>query len=105
MSAESEKNPTQGFFTVFLSKLREQSFTIILMVGLLYFQYTMRNQDHLEMERQNQQLENRLREVLDRERSVLLEREKHLVEQRDSFIVYLREQISACKSLPKEDQP
>ena len=33
-----QENPITGFADTFLSKLKEQSFTIILMVGVIWYQ-------------------------------------------------------------------
>jgi len=34
-------SPTTGFTDVFLSKLKEQSFVIILMLGVIYYQHRL----------------------------------------------------------------
>ena len=51
------ENNSSGFFDVFLSKLKEQSFIIVLMLGVVYFQnkmFTERIANHRETEKQQQ---------------------------------------------------
>ena len=36
-----QTNPLSGFADTFLSKLKEQSFVIILMLGVIYYQHRM----------------------------------------------------------------
>ena len=70
----------------FLEKLKEQSFTIIILVGIMYYQnqlFTSQMEEYKEMIKEKEQLILRLTEE---ERNRLLLREKYLIEQRDSFI-------------------
>jgi len=80
------ENNSSGFFDVFLSKLKEQSFIIVLMLGVVYFQnkmFTERITNHRETEKQQQEYIDKL---VDDERDRLIEREKYLIEQRDKYV-------------------
>ena len=37
----TQHNPVQGFTDTFVSKLKEQSFTILIMVGVIYYQHRL----------------------------------------------------------------
>lgn len=75
-----------GFFDVFLSKLKEQTFVIVLMLCVIYFQnrmFTERIESHkATIEKQQDYID----KLVDEERSRLIEREKYLTEQRDKYI-------------------
>jgi hypothetical protein len=75
-----------GFLDVFLSKLKEQTFVIVLMLGVIYFQNRMfveRVESHKETIEKQQ---NYIDKLVDDERTRLIERERYLVEQRDKFV-------------------
>lgn len=82
---ESNSSPT-NFIEVFLSKLKEQSFTIVLMLGVIYFQNKMFRERiaHHEINESKQEL---IIEKLNQEQKFQgLEREKYLLEQRDFYV-------------------
>ena len=82
---EDNKTPS-SFLEVFLSKLKEQSFTIILMVGVIYFQNKMfreRIERHESIEAKQEILIEKLNQD---QKSQSLEREKYLIEQRDLYV-------------------
>jgi hypothetical protein len=75
-----------GFLDVFLSKLKEQTFVIVLMLGVIYFQNRMfveRVESHKETIEKQQ---NYIDKLVDDERTRLIEREKYLVDQRDKYV-------------------
>jgi len=70
----------------FLSKLKEQSFTIIILVGIMYYQnslFTSQMQEYKEMIKEKERL---ILKLTEEERIRLVEREKYLMQQRDGFI-------------------
>jgi hypothetical protein len=77
--------------TTFLSKLKEQSFTIILMLAGLYYQ-NMIFKDELEryttLVNQKQQY---IDKIVDDERQRFVAREQYLMQQRDEFIDMLKD--------------
>jgi hypothetical protein len=81
----------QDIKSTFLGKLKEQSFTIILMIGGLYYQNQIFKQqldryDSLVTEKQEY-----INKIVDAERERMIEREKYLINQRDQFIELLKE--------------
>jgi hypothetical protein len=89
MSEQSE-----SFVGTFMGKLKEQSFTIILLVAIMYYQNTLFTQ---QLEEYKKNVEDREKIILDmakEERQRLLEREKYLINQRDKFIEDLQKQLN-----------
>lgn len=83
---EKENSNSSGFAEVFFGKLKEQSFTIILMVGILIYQNKVFNDQLTRYEKlvdEKQQYIDKLVEE-QRQRSVL--REQYLIQQRDSYV-------------------
>ena len=83
---EKEEGANGGFTGVFLSKLKEQSFTIILMVGMLIYQNKIYNEQVDRYEKivdEKQQYIDKLIED-QRQRSIL--REQYLLQQRDAYV-------------------
>ena len=84
---------TQRIADTFIGKLKEQSFTIILLVGIMYYQnmlFTKQMNEYKDMIRQKEEL---ILKLTNEERERLVEREKYLIEQRDGFIRDLREEV------------
>jgi len=77
----------------FLEKLKEQSFTIILLVGIMYYQNLMFTRQLEEYKKMIQDKEQLVLRLTDDERNRLIEREKYLVQQRDGFLEDLKEEI------------
>jgi hypothetical protein len=80
------KEQVSGFFEVFLSKLKEQSFVIVLMLIGLYAQNSSFNERiaaHRAIQERQQEYINKL---IEDERARLLEREKYLMDQRDKYV-------------------
>jgi hypothetical protein len=82
---------TSGFGETFLSKLKEQSFTIILLVGIMYYQNTIFTNQMNEYKKMINDKETILLKLTDDERNRLLEREKYLMGQRDEFVKDLKD--------------
>lgn len=79
----------------FLEKLKEQSFTIILLVGIMYYQNLMFTRQLEEYKKMIEAKENLVLKLTDDERIRLIEREKYLVQQRDGFLQDLREEVKS----------
>lgn len=86
-----------GFAGVFFDKLKEQSFTIMLMCGMLYYQHTLWMNDHDALTKEVDQKEERILNLVEREHDKTHEREKYLIGQRDQFIESIKEQAAACR--------
>jgi pheromone shutdown protein TraB len=71
---------------IFLSKLKEQSFTIVLMLGVIYFQYKTYN-DRIDTQ---EVIIDKQQEYIDKlmqdERTRLIQRNEYLIEQRDKYV-------------------
>ena len=80
------KVQSNGFFEVFISKLKEQSFVIVLMLVGLYYQdrtFEERIAAHKAFQEKQQQYINKL---IEDERDRFSQREKYLMDQRDKYV-------------------
>jgi hypothetical protein len=75
----------------FLDKLKEQSFTIILMIGGLYYQNQMFQQQLSRYDAIVKEKQEYINKIVDAERERMLVREQYLMKQRDEFIEMLKE--------------
>lgn len=91
-----EKNPN-NFSDTFFSKLKEQSFTIIVLVGIMFYQNMMFTNQMNEYKKMIDEKEKLVLKLTEDERTRLIEREKYLVEQRDGFINELKELVKNQK--------
>lgn len=89
-----QEETKSGYADTFLSKLKEQSFTIIILVGIMYYQNVLFTNQMEEYKSMIKQKEDLILNLTDGERERLLTREKYLMEQRDRFIEDLRAQIN-----------
>lgn len=83
----------ESFTGTFLSKLKEQSFTIILLVGIMYYQNTLFMSQLQEYKKVVDEKEKTILQMTTEERERLLERERYLVNQRDQFILDLQKRL------------
>ena len=71
---------------IFLSKLKEQSFTIVLMLGVVYFQYKTYNEridaQQVTIDKQQDYID----KLMEDERTRLIQRNEYLIEQRDKYV-------------------
>lgn len=79
-----------GYGEIFLNKLKEQSFTIIILVGIMYYQNTLFNEQINEYRQMIKEKEELVLKLTEDERARLVEREKYLINQRDVFIEDLK---------------
>ena len=77
---------TQNFTDTFLTKLKEQSFTIILLVGILYYQNVNFHDQLDEYKKMITEKEALVLKLTNDERERLLERTGYLQEQRDKYV-------------------
>lgn len=87
----NNENTSNGAVDTFLNKLKEQSFIVILLVGIMYYQNSLFNQQVNEYKLMIDRKEELILKLTSEERNRLIEREKYLVEQRDKFIDDLKE--------------
>jgi hypothetical protein len=75
----------------FIDKLKDQSFTIILMIGGLYYQNQMFQQQLNRYDAIVKEKQEYINTIVDAERERMLAREQYLMKQRDEFIEMLKE--------------
>jgi hypothetical protein len=75
----------------FLDKLKEQSFTIILMIGGLYYQNQMFQQQLDRYDANVKEKQEYIDKIVDAERERMIAREQYLMKQRDEFIQMLKD--------------
>jgi hypothetical protein len=92
-----KEQSSSSFSDTFFSKLKEQSFTIILLVGIMYYQNTVFTQQMDEYKKMIDQKEILILKLTEEERLRLIEREKYLIQQRDDFIEDLKEMALSKK--------
>lgn len=85
----------KNFSDTFFSKLKEQSFTIIILVGIMFYQNMLFTNQMDEYKKMIEEKEKLVLKLTEEERIRLIEREKYLIQQRDGFIQDLRETIKA----------
>ena len=78
-------NPVSGFADTFLSKLKEQSFTIIVMVGIIWYQGRMMEERVTYWQKLYEEKEAYIEQTTKEDREDLLERIKYLQDQRDKY--------------------
>jgi len=79
-------NPVSGFADTFLSKLKEQSFTIIVMVGIIWYQGRMMEERVSYWQKLYEEKESYIEQTTKEDREDLLERIKYLQDQRDKYV-------------------
>ena len=82
-----------NYAETFMNKLKEQSFTILILVGIMYYQNTLFTTQMNEYKGMIKSKEELILNLTEGERQRLLEREKYLMSQRDEFIKDLKSQI------------
>ena len=75
----------------FIDKLKDQSFTIILMIGGLYYQNQMFQQQLNRYDSIVKEKQEYIDKIVDAERERMIAREQYLMKQRDEFIQALKD--------------
>ena len=83
---EEETKQPSGFFDVFLSKVKEQSFLIILMLGVIYYQHKMMEERVGFWQKQYEEEDLYVKQIQKDQRDDLLKRIEYLQNQRDKFV-------------------
>jgi exosome complex RNA-binding protein Rrp4 len=79
-------NPVTGFADTFLSKLKEQSFTIIIMVGVIWYQGKLMEERVAYWQKLYEDQKAYVQETAKEDKQILLDRIKYLQEQRDKYV-------------------
>ena len=75
----------------FIDKLKDQSFTIILMIGGLYYQNQMFQQQLNRYDAIVKEKQEYIDKIVDAERERMIAREQYLMKQRDEFIQAIKD--------------
>jgi hypothetical protein len=75
-----------GFMDVFFSKLKEQYFTILIMVGVIWYQGRMMEERVAYWQKLYEEKESYIVTTTKEDKTILLERIKYLQDQRDKYI-------------------
>jgi hypothetical protein len=79
-------NPISGFADTFLSKLKEQSFIIILMLGVIYYQHRMMEERVSFWQVQYEEKDQLIDKTAKEDKEILLQRITYLQDQRDKYV-------------------
>ena len=80
-----DQTPISGFADVFLSKLKEQSFVIILMLGVIYYQHRLMEERVAFWQKQYEEKEAYIQQTVSSDKEIMLDRIKYLQDQRDQY--------------------
>lgn len=83
---ETKEKAVQSGGEIFFNKLKEQSFTIMLLVGILYYQNTIFTAQLDEYKKMIAEKDALVLKLAEEERARLIERLNHVSEQRDKFV-------------------
>jgi hypothetical protein len=76
----------KGFADTFLSKLKEQSFTILIMVGVIWYQGVMMEERVAYWQKMYEEKEAYIQQTTKDDKTILLDRINYLQEQRDKYV-------------------
>ena len=79
-------NPVSGFADTFLSKLKEQSFTIILMVGIIWYQGRLMEERVAYWQKLYEEQKAYIEQTSKEDRVDMEEKIKYLQDQRDKYV-------------------
>lgn len=77
---------SSGFTDTFLAKLKEQSFVIILMLGVIYYQHRMMEERVSFWQKQCEEQEAYMKQTSKEDKDILLQRIQYLQDQSDKFL-------------------
>jgi hypothetical protein len=79
-------NPVSGFTDTFFSKLKEQSFTIVLMIGIIWYQGRMMEERVAYWQTLYEEQKAYIEQTNKEDKAELLDKIKYLQEQRDKYV-------------------
>ena len=79
------QTPANGFTDVFLSKLKEQSFTIVLMIGIIWYQARFIEERVAYWQKLYEEQKAYIQQTDKEDKQILLDRVNYLQEQRDKY--------------------
>ena len=78
--------PVNGLTDTFLSKLKEQSFTILVMVAVIYYQHRLMEERVAYWQKQYQDQKVYTEKTIQEDRKNMLDRIEYLQNQRDMYV-------------------
>jgi TRAP-type C4-dicarboxylate transport system substrate-binding protein len=87
--------PVSGFADTFFSKLKEQSFTIIVMVGIIWYQGRMMEERVAYWQKLYEEQKTYIEQTAKEDRDDMEEKIKYLEDQRDK---YVEEELNELKN-------
>jgi hypothetical protein len=84
--SQNTQTPTNGFTDVFLSKLKEQSFTIVLMIGLIWYQGRLMEERVAYWQKLYEEQKSYIQQTDKEDKQILLDRIEYLQQQRDKYV-------------------
>ena len=80
-----DKTTLSGFSDIFLSKLKEQSFVIILMLGVIYYQHRLMEERVAFWQNQYEVKEAYIEQTVANDKQIMLDRIKYFQDQTDRY--------------------
>ena len=87
---EPAQEKSSNLTDTFLAKLKEQSFAILLCLGIVYYQHQLMQTFHQEMTSNINACQAKYEALISGERDRLIAREQYLIKQRDEFIEIIK---------------
>jgi hypothetical protein len=81
-----QENPVTGFTDTFLSKLKEQSFTILIMLGVIWYQGRMMEERVAYWQKLYEEQKTYIQQTDKEDKQDLLDKVKYLQDQRDKYV-------------------
>ena len=83
---QNQQSPMNGFADTFLSKLKEQSFTIIIMVGIIWYQGKMMEERVAYWQKLYEDQKAYIEQTVKEDKAIMLNRINYLQDQRDKYV-------------------
>ena len=83
---QNTQTPANGFTDVFLAKLKEQSFTIVLMIGVIWYQARMMEERVAYWQKLYEEQKSYIQQTDKEDKQILLDRIEYLQQQRDKYV-------------------
>jgi hypothetical protein len=81
-----QENPITGFADTFLSKLKEQSFTILIMVAVIWYQGRLMEERVAYWQKLYEEQKSYIQQTDKEDKQILLDRIEYLQQQRDKYV-------------------
>jgi hypothetical protein len=83
---QNTQSPMNGFADAFFSKLKEQSFTIIVMVGIIWYQGKMMEERVAYWQKLYEDQKAYIEQTVKEDKAIMLNRINYLQDQRDKYV-------------------